>query len=209
MDDLTPWLVVAGLGVFHGLNPGMGWLFAVALGLHRDSRSAVLTALVPIALGHALSVAVVAAAVVLIGLVIDRDALTVGAAVLLLGWAIYLALFGHRGRVRVGMTAGLAALGVWSFLMATAHGAGLMLVPALIPLCLTGTPAQELTAAGSLTTSLAAVGVHTASMLAVTGVIAVTVYAWVGVAFLRRGWLNLDRLWIAALVGAALFLLLA
>ena len=186
----------------------MGWLFAAALGLHRDSRSAVLTALVPIALGHALSVATVAAAVVLIGFVVDRHALTVAAAILLIGWAIYLALFSHRGRVRVGMTAGLAALGVWSFLMATAHGAGLMLIPALIPLCLTDTPARALTAAGSLSTSLAAVGVHTAAMLAVTGVIAVTVHAWVGVAFLRRGWLNLDRLWIAALIGAALFLLL-
>jgi hypothetical protein len=109
--------------------------------------------------------------------------------------------------VRYGMQAGMVGLGVWSFLMASAHGAGLMLVPVLIPLCLAASPAQELTAAGSLPIALAAVGVHTLAMLATTAVIALVVYQWLGVAFLRRGWINLDLLWTAALVITGLILL--
>ena len=106
------------------------------------------------------------------------------------------------------MQVGLLGLGTWSFLMATSHGAGLMLVPVLIPLCLAAAPAQELTAAGSLPVALAAVGVHTLTMLATTGIIAVLVYEWFGLAFLRRGWVNLDLLWTAALVVTGLILLL-
>ncbi|MEE9147488.1 MAG: hypothetical protein V3U27_08860, partial [Candidatus Tectomicrobia bacterium] len=109
---------------------------------------------------------------------------------------------------RVGMRTGMAGLALWSFLMATAHGAGLMLVPVLIPLSLAATPAHEITASGSLPVSLAAIGVHTLAMFVVTGAIAVIVYEWLGLAFLRRGWINLDLLWTTALVGAGAFLLL-
>ena len=105
------------------------------------------------------------------------------------------------------MQTGMAGLAVWSFLMASAHGAGLMLVPVLIPLGLAATPAGEVTDSGPLLMSLAAVGVHTAAMLAVTGAIAVMVYEWLGLGFLRRGWINLDFLWTTALVGAGAFLL--
>jgi hypothetical protein len=105
------------------------------------------------------------------------------------------------------MQAGLAGLCVWSFSMATAHGAGLMLLPVVLPLCAASAPAAGLAASGSLPVSLAAVGVHTASMLAVTGAIAALVYEWLGLAFLRRGWINLDYLWTAALAAAGLFLL--
>ena len=100
----------------------------------------------------------------------------------------------------------MAGLGLWSFLMATSHGAGLMLVPVIIPLCLTAMPGQELTATGSLPVALAAIGVHTAAMLAVIAVIATVVYEWLGLAFLRKGWLNIDLLWIAALVVTGLVL---
>jgi hypothetical protein len=82
-----------------------------------------------------------------------------------------------------------------------------MLVPVIIPLCLAATPAQELTAEGSLTISLAAIGVHTAAMLGVTAAIAAIVYEWLGLAFLRRGWINLDYLWIAALALTGLILI--
>ena len=209
MSALWPWLTLAGLGAFHGINPAMGWLFAVALGLHRRSRAVVLTALVPIALGHALAVATVALAVVLLGVVVDQRAVRIAAATLLIGWALYHWLYGARHRARFGMQVGLLGLAAWSFLMATSPGAGLMLVPVLIPLCLAATPAQELTAAGSLTVALAAIGVHTLAMLATTGIIAVAVYQWLGVAFLRRGWLNLDRLWTVALLATGLVLLVA
>jgi hypothetical protein len=199
MAPLTPWLVLAGLGAFHGLNPAMGWLFAVALGLHRGSREVVLLSLVPIAIGHAISIGVVAVTVIALGFMVDERLLQMTAGGLLVGWAIYYLAYGHRHRVRIGMTTGMVGLGVWSFLMATAHGAGLMLVPVLIPLCLAASPAGELTASGSLPIALAAVGVHTAAMLAVTLAIAVLVYEWLGLSFLRRGWINFDIIWTAAL----------
>ena len=206
--QLWPWVTLAGLGAFHGLNPAMGWLFAVALGQHRRSRRVVLLSLLPIAAGHAIAVAVVVAVVVTLGILIDQAAIRVFAGVLLIGWAMYHAVYGHRHRVRVGMRTGMLGLALWSFVMATAHGAGLMLVPVLIPLCLAATPAREITASGSLAVSLGAIGVHTLAMLSVTGLIAVTVYEWLGLAFLRRGWVNLDLIWILALVVAGVFLLL-
>jgi hypothetical protein len=205
--ELWPWLALVGLGLFHGVNPAMGWLFAVALGLHRRSQNVVLLSLVPIALGHAVSVALVVAAVLTLGLVVDHTSLTRLAAVALIGWALWHALYGHRQRVRVGMTTGLLGLALWSFLMASAHGAGLMLIPVLIPLCLAAAPAQELTAGGSIGIAAAALAVHTATMLATIAVVALIVYHWVGVDFLRRGWINLDLVWVAALVVCGVVLL--
>jgi hypothetical protein len=209
VSELWPWLALAGLGAFHGVNPAMGWLFAVALGLHRHSRTVVLSALLPIAIGHALAILAVALAVVLLGIVVDQGTIRLGGGALLIGWAAYHTLYGSRHRVRFGMQVGMLGLGAWSFLMATAHGAGLMLVPVLIPLCLAAAPAQELTAAGSLPVTLAAVGVHTLAMLATTGVIALAVYEWFGLAFLRTGWINLDLVWTIALVATGLILFVA
>ena len=207
MADISPWLAVAALGAFHGVNPAMGWLFAVALGLHRQDSRIPILALAPIALGHALSIAAVAAGVVLLGFAVDRRLLEVAAGILLIGWALYHAVYGHRQRVRVGMQTGLAGLGLWSFLMATGHGAGLMLVPVLIPLCLAATPAKELTAEGSLPTSLAVIGVHMAAMLAVTAACILVVHQWLGLGILRRGWINFDAIWVAALIATGVILI--
>lgn len=198
-----PWLTVAGLGAFHGLNPAMGWLFAVALGMHRHSRRVVLASLPPMAAGHALSIWLVAASVMAMGTAVDPRAVRVAAGATLLLWAAYYGLYGHRHRVRVGMTTGFAGLVLWSFLMATAHGAGLMLLPALIPMC-TGMPVFG---QASLLLSLAAVGVHTLATLAVTGLVALLVYDWLGLAVLRRGWINFDLLWSGALVLTGLVLI--
>jgi hypothetical protein len=206
-ETISPWLVLAGLGAFHGANPAMGWLFAVALGLHRRSRRTVWMSLLPIALGHALSVAAVVILVVGFGTMVDRRWIEITSGFVLIGWAVYHWFYGHRHRVRVGMTTGLAGLGLWSFLMATAHGAGLMLVPVLIPLCLTATPGSELVSTGSLSISLAAIAVHTAAMLCVTAVIAATVYEFLGLGFLRRGWINFDMLWTAALIAVGVYLI--
>src|SRR5262245_28320047 len=173
-----PWLGLAGLGAFHGINPAMGWLFAVALGLHRGSRRVVLVSLLPIALGHAIAVALVALAVMGLGRVVDQRVVGIASGIVLIGWAAYHRLYGSRHRVRVGMRTGLAGLALWSFLMAAAHGAGLMLVPILIPLAHGGSHAGHVPATGSLGLTLAAVGVHTAAMLATTGAIAVAVYDW-------------------------------
>jgi hypothetical protein len=207
MSDVWPWVAMAGLGAFHGLNPGMGWLFAVALGLHRNDRRVVWLALLPIAAGHALSVAAVAAAIVALGVIVEGRGVTVAAGLILIGWALYHWRYGSRHRVRVGLQTGLAGLGLWSFLMATGHGAGLMLWPVLMPLCF---PAGV--AAGTVdpfVPALLGVGLHTLAMLAVTAAIAVTVYEWLGLAMLRRAWINLDLIWSLALAAAGAGLLIA
>ena len=169
MTSLWPWLAVAGVGALHGLNPAAGWMAAASWGMRSGDRTQVLRALVPIAVGHATSVVLVAA-VVAFGLSIDRVVLQTVAGGLLLVAAVY-HLSARTGQVARAPVRH-AGLALWSFMMSTAHGAGLMLVPALIPLCIGNAPAREITASGSLTLALAAVGVHTAAMLAVTGVIA-------------------------------------
>lgn len=206
MSDAWPWLALGGLGAFHGLNPGMGWLFAVALGLHRKSRSALLAALLPLAAGHAASIALVAGLFVGAGTIIGAPVLARLAGGILLAWALFHALYGHRGRVRFGMTVGLAGLFAWSFLMATAHGAGLMLIPALAPLCAAETARS---ASAPLTTVLAGVGVHTAAMLLTTALCAIVVYQADALGLLRTAWINLDWIWTAALAIAGLILLVA
>lgn len=207
MSNGWAWLTIAGLGAFHGLNPAMGWLFAVALGLHRKNRTIIFQALPFIALGHALSVVIIVSAVVMAGFMVSEQAVMIASGLLLIGWAIYHQIYGHRHRVRVGMKTGLAGLTVWSFLMATAHGAGLMLLPVLIPLCLSSSAIKTITPENSFATILTAVGVHTLAMLIVTGAIAILVYEWVGVAILRSAWINLDLIWVLALVATGGILL--
>jgi hypothetical protein len=206
MRELWPWLALVGLGMYHGINPTMGWLFAVALGLHRGSRSVVVQSLIPIAIGHLLSIALVAGAVLALGLVIDRGSLLIVAGCGLILWALYHLAYGSRHRTRIGMRAGFAGLLGWSFLMASAHGAGLMVAPTLVPLCLSGGSIDAVVATGPVIYSLAAVGVHTAAVVAVSGLIAIAVYDWIGVGFLRRGWLNFDWLWTGALTATGMLL---
>jgi hypothetical protein len=205
-SEFWPWLALAGLGAFHGLNPAMGWLFAVALGLHRHNRRMVWLSPLPIALGHALSIAIVAGAFLWVGLVIDPHAVRFSAGFFLIGWALYHWRYGHRHRVRVGMQAGLAALAVWSFLMATTHGAGLMLWPVLMPLCFQAS--SETPSIGPFLTALLGVGIHTLAMLTVSTAVAVAVYEWIGLEILRHAWLNIDLIWTLALLLAGGLLLL-
>jgi hypothetical protein len=183
----------------------MGWLFAVALGLHRQSRVVVLVSLVPILIGHAAAIALVLYAAIAFGFFFAGTTLYRAAGLLLLGWAAWHAIYGHRRRVRVGMQTGLAGLAAWSLVMATAHGAGLMLLPVALPLCL---PSGSAAGGGSLAAGLTVVGVHTLAMLAVVAAVALTVYDVVGLGFLRRGWFNLDLLWSIALALAGFIMLL-
>ncbi|HXV32125.1 MAG TPA: hypothetical protein VD840_17485 [Sinorhizobium sp.] len=208
MTDFWPWLTLVGLGAFHGANPAMGWLFAVALGLHRQSARIVWLSLLPIAIGHAASIAMVLAVMAAFGAILDLRNLQLAAALVILGLAGYYGVYGHRHRVRVGMRTGMAGLALWSFLMATSHGAGLMLMPAVLSLCL----ADQAGIAGmgnSLPISLAAIAVHTGAMLAVIAAIALVVFAWVGLAALRSAWINFDRLWALALGATGVILLAA
>jgi len=214
MKALWPWLVLASLGAFHGINPGMGWLFAVALGLQEKSRQAVRRALLPIALGHAASIGLVVLAVGLLQAVLPES-------VVRYLCAAVLGVFGLMRLVRarhprwVGMRVSFRDLTLWSFLMASAHGAGLMLVPLLLQWPAEDASHYRLMAAlwpPSAMTSparvLAAVGVHTLSLFLVTSAVALLVYEKLGVAFLRSAWLNLDVLWAAALFIAGVMALM-
>lgn len=170
MTELWPWLAVIGLGVLHGLSPASGWTLAAGRGLQAGSTARAWRALLPIGLGHAGAIVVVGLAVSA-GLALDRALAQRVAGTVLVGMAL---LRLRRGRWRCGpllSRAAPAGLALWSALMATAHGAGLMLVPALAPLCLTGGAAQRFTASGSLLLA-AAVGVHLAAMLLTTGAVA-------------------------------------
>jgi hypothetical protein len=214
---LAPWLAVAGLGAFHGLNPAMGWLFAVALGLQEQRRGAVLQALPPIALGHATAVLLAVLVVGVAQIVVPLDVVRYVCAGALILFGLYKLV--RRGHPRwVGMRVGFRDLTAWSFLMASAHGAGLMLVPVLLGLS-SAEHAQELhgahidhtamaSSASVVLADLAAVGLHTLALFAVMGVIAMVVYEKLGVMILKRTWFNLDLLWAGALVAAGLITLL-
>lgn len=206
-DAAAPWLVLAGLGAFHGINPAMGWLFAVALGMHRDSRGVLALALVPIVLGHAAAITVALVVLIAAGAVIHAAVLNVLAGGLLVAWGVYHLWRGHRERVRFGLTTGLAGLAVWSFLMASAHGAGLMLAPVILEGSMVHSHhGHHLSVTGSLGIAMAAVGVHTLAMAVTTAAVALVVYEWVGLAVLRRGWFNIDRLWAGTLIAAGIVL---
>jgi len=214
-DTLFTWslLPLIGLGIFHGINPGMGWLFAVALGMQERRLGAVVAALGPIALGHALAIGLVALAIGLLGTFVPTEVLLVAGGLVLLGFAGYKIATRFRHPRWVGMRVSKRELVAWSFLMATAHGAGLMLIPVLVRLRDDGIPAvaagghhahhakhHAATASEPLATALTAVAIHTAAMLGAAALLAVLVYRVVGVGMLRRAWVNLDLVWVGALI---------
>jgi hypothetical protein len=213
--ELWPWLALAALGLFHGVNPAMGWLFAVALGLQRGSGAAVAAALPPIALGHAAAIAIAALIVIAARPAINPTLLQLAAALCLIGFGVYRLARGYRHAFSTGAQVGFFDLALWSFLMATAHGAGLMVMPLLLELP-AGMPASHgahdhamEAFAGSLWTGLLAVTVHTLAMLIAAGLIAWVIFAWVGLSVLRRAWINFDLVWsIALIVTGAIFLVL-
>jgi hypothetical protein len=205
------WLMLL-LGAYHGINPGMGWLFAVALGMQEQKGSAVARSLVPIALGHALAIGSVVLAATFLGMVLPPGAIRYPVAALLFGLGIYSLVRHHHPRW-VRMQVGFRDLTVWSFLIASAHGAGLMVVPVLLGSNTVEAADQmaghhHLAAAIMPLAALFATGVHTAAYLAVTGLIAWVVYSKVGLAILRKAWLNLNVVWAVALMVTSLTSLL-
>ena len=213
----TGWLALAGLGAVHGLNPGMGWLFAVALGLQEGRARAVWRALSPLAVGHALAIGAAVLAALALGRVVPAEALRwiVGGALVTLG---SLRLVRHRHPRYGGMQVGFRELTAWSFLMASAHGAGLMVLPLLVggaapPRAhamhlMTASLAPALPAS-PVTLGLQATALHTAGYLLVTGLLAVLVYRKLGLRMLRTVWINLDLIWGGALVATGGVALLA
>jgi len=223
MTELSPWLLLFGLGAFHGINPGMGWLFAVALGLQEQTRAAVLRALPPIALGHALSVGSIVGVVLVARVGLPHAFLKFGAATILFAFGLY-RLLRSRHPKWVGMRVGFRDLALWSFIMASAHGAGLMLVPLFITSPSAGPAlyARRIDAGlniepfcsasfSSFNTPLVlanSVGIHAFGHLLVAGSVALLVYERLGVAILRRAWFNLDLLWTSALIATGAFIAL-
>ena len=214
MSGGWPWVTLALLGAYHGLNPGMGWLFALSLGLQEKSRRAILTALVPIAVGHAVAISLTILAVRMVQAVISPLGLRIVVAAALFGMGLYrLARARHpRGG---GMRVGFRDLFFWSFLMATAHGAGLMLAPVLLAQphhshhSIHGAVSSvQALSAGVLAS---AVLVHTIGLLLTSGVIALIVYQSYeksGLGLLQRAWFNFDLLWAVALLVAGIAALL-
>jgi hypothetical protein len=207
-----PWFALVLLGAWHGLNPGMGWLFAVALGLQQRSRTAVFAALAPIALGHALAIGLVVLVVYVMGAVVPFRWLQIGCAAGLFGIATW-KLYRLRHPTWVGMCVNFWDLTLWSWLMASAHGAGFMVLPVLLGarslFCGTASPGTNAILTIQPLLATGAVAVHTVSHLIVSGIIAWIVYDFVGLAILRRSWINLDLIWCFTLLGAAIVLFFA
>lgn len=209
--DLWPWFALGLLGIYHGINPAMGWLFAVALGLQERSRGAVVRALIPIALGHEASIALAAALVDGFALVTTPGRLRLAGAAALVLFGLYKFLRPRSHPRWVGMRVTGRDLVIWSFLMSTAHGAGLMLFPVLL-----GMPAHHhaheasefVLSTSTLFQDAAAVSVHSLAMLATMGAVAILVYEKFGIGLLRRAWVNLDLVWAVAVATAGVATLL-
>jgi hypothetical protein len=208
MEEAWPYILLGLLGAYHGLNPAMGWLFAVALGMQERSRRAVLRSLVPIAIGHEASIVLVAVVVVGLGLLADTHALHVGAGVALIAFGLF-RFAKPRAHFRwTKLQVNRRELGWWSFLMSTAHGAGLMVAPVLIGAGATAEASANDSVEhvqGVLDAPLMgglALLLHVASMMLVMAVVAVVVYEKLGVAILRQAWLNTEWLWAGAFVMA-------
>jgi hypothetical protein len=223
VHDNWAWLALIALGAYHGLNPAMGWLFAVALGLQEGRREAVVKAFWPIILGHAAAVTLVVVAVLGLQIVVPLELLRYLAAGTLISFGLY-KLIRRKHPRWVGMRVGFKDLTAWSFIMASAHGAGLMLVPVLLKLSGTmhdmeheeayeahehwGHSVHLFLTNPEALADLTAVAVHTLSMFAVMAVLALVVYDRLGLMILKRTWFNADLLWAAALVGAGVITLL-
>ena len=207
MTSDAAWLTLAGLGVYHGVNPAMGWLFAVSRGMQERSRRAVLRSLVPIAIGHEASIALVALLVLGLSTTTDPKALRIGAAAALVAFGIF-RFVKPRAHFRwTSMRVSDRELGMWSFLMSTAHGAGLMVAPVILGLRASqsgGHDDMAMLAGGRLDITAVGLAVHVGAMVAVMGAIAYFVYARVGLQILRRAWLNTEQVWAGAFVLAGL-----
>jgi hypothetical protein len=208
-------MAVFGLGMFHGINPAMGWLFAVALGLQDQKRAAVFRVLPPMVVGHALSVGIIIAVILVARVSLAPRTLKIGAAAILFAFGLY-RLLRSRHPNWVGMRVGFGDLTLWSFVMASAHGAGLMLVPFFLQSPAAGEAhhhdAHQMHAWAFANFSapsllIAAVVVHTLGYLLTTALVAIVVYEWVGVSILRRAWFNIDLIWMLALMITGVFIL--
>src|SRR5215472_9018783 len=202
-EKLAVWSTLFLLGAYHGINPGMGWLFAVARGMQEHRARAVAMSLPPIALGHALSIGVVVLIAGMARVVVPLTYIRIGVAVALVGLGVYKLIRSRHFRWG-GMQVGFRELTIWSFLMASAHGAGLMVLPVVMAEPHAHHHAMSEVAAGGVWATL----IHTLGYFSVTTLVALLVYQKLGLAMLRRSWFNLDLIWAIALVVTGSFALL-
>jgi len=196
-DLLASLLLMVAFGAYHGLNPGMGWLFALARGLQQKSERGIWQSLLPITFGHAVSIVLVAALVLAAGHLVSIATLRFMTAGGLLLFGV-IKLFNYYRHPRwVGMRVGMRDLFLWSFLMAAAHGAGLMVAPALLEISAAGQQGERMASGNGM---LLGVGLHTLAMLFVMAIIAVIVYRKLGLKILRQTWINFDLIWAVALL---------
>lgn len=202
------WSALFLLGAWHGINPAMGWLFAVALGLQRQSSRAVWESLIPITAGHLLAIGVVVTLALVAGASLPLQYARFLVAGLLLSFGVFRLAWGKHPRWG-GMQVGFRDLTIWSMLTASAHGAGFMLLPILLGMSGMHGSHEMYMPESSGWAGVSAVAIHTLAYLLVTGVVAWIVYTRIGLAILRRAWFNVDRIWaISLLVTAGLTLLL-
>ena len=205
-SDRWVWIALIALGCYHGINPAMGWLFAVALGLQERSTTAVAKAIIPIAIGHVTSVTIIVALAVYAAMTLPHNVVHIGAAVLLIGFGLYRLVRARHPRW-VGMRVGFWGLVLWGFLMASAHGAGLMLLPFVTtssPPMAMSMPMPQPTATLNTATAALMIAVHTLAYLLVTVLVALVVYKKLGLSILRTAWFNIDLVWAVALVATGL-----
>jgi hypothetical protein len=205
-ENLLSLMAILGLGAFHGVNPGMGWLFAVALAMQERRLSAVWRALVPLTIGHALAIAVVVLIAAAAGVAVPVASLKVLVAITLGTLGIY-RLIRHSHFTGSGMRVSMGGLTAWSFLMATCHGAGLMVLPVFLGMTaqVQGATchAPHAASAGAGMAATATV-VHGAGYLIVTAAAAYIMFQKIGVGILRKAWFNLDLIWAVALISTGI-----
>ena len=205
--DWTPaglWLAVVASGLFHGVNPGMGWPLAVSAGLMEKSSRALVAALWPLTVGHLLAMLLVLLPFALLVTLVEwQRQIQIGASLLVIGFGIFRLLDRRHPRAlaRIRPT----QLGLWSFAVAIAHGAGLMLVPIYLGLCRASDLDKGHQAAGALINfnlgmAVLTSVVHSASMIAAGGLSAWLVYRYLGLKFMQRSWFNLETTWAVSLI---------
>jgi hypothetical protein len=205
--DWTPaglWLAVVASGLYHGVNPGMGWPLAVSAGLMERNSRAVLAALWPLSVGHLLAMLLVLLPfALLVALVEWQQQIQIGASLLVIGFGIFRLL--NRRHPRALARIRPSQLGLWSFAVAIAHGAGLMLVPIYLGLCQAADLDKGQEAAGTLINANLSMAVlvsvaHSTAMIAAGGLSAWLVYRYLGLKFVSRSWFNLDATWAVSLI---------
>jgi hypothetical protein len=197
-------VAVVASGLYHGVNPGMGWPLAVSAGLMERSSRALVAALWPLAAGHLLAMLVVILPfALLVALVQWQRPIQIGASLLVVGFGIF--RFVNRRHPRVLARMRPTQLGLWSFVVAIAHGAGLMLVPIYLGLCRAADLNRGHEAAGALIDANLGMAVlvsvvHSVTMIAAGGILAWLVYRYLGLKFVSQSWFNLDATWASSLI---------